>query len=588
MKKILLLILFLVIGEMAFAQVEMVPVGHSVYGFLKRMQLEGFIPEYNSASLPLSRGEVAEYLISIKSKVENYKEQKSGVSSQKSEIESKVQEKEVKKLGIYEVRLGSVDKKLLEDFLVEFGYEVNKDLKKSSSLFKGGNLFDNDKQKFLYGYVDSNVSFFLDGMGSYYQLGSKGDSLGNHLLPLGELGFRIRGTLFNSVGYYIRASNGQKLGGTVEDVNFGAAIEPRLRANTKFFYEKKNFDFFEGHFRYQTQSRWLAVTLGREYLSQGFGYIDKMFLSTNTAPFDFIKLDLGYKSLKYSFTYGSLKGDSLGRDLNWKSIATHRLDVNATNWFKFGFSESIIVVNTPFSFTYLNPMSFLISADLNTGADESFKNNSILGIDFELLPFKNVAIQGTFLIDDLNFDTMFKNDYTSNDNKFGYQTGLLWNNAFMISALTMAVEYTRLDPFVYSHKSNKSQFTNWQLPLAHNLPPNSDEIAIKLDFNITNRLKIGFKYQHQRSGEGFEYDSLGVMVINYGGNINVGNFNTKIKDKFLQGNRVDRDFFTFNFSFEPIRQYYLAFQYQYRVQNLFYQGKRVEDNVFWMRVSVDY
>ena len=64
--------------------------------------------------------------------------------------------------------------------------------------------------------------------------------------------------------------------------------------------------------------------------------------------------------------------------------------------------------------------------------------------------------------------------------------------------------------------------------------------------------------------------------------------NTKIKDKFLQGNRVDREIFTIGFNFEPIRQYYINFQYQYKVQNLFYAGDRVEDNLFWMVLRIDY
>ena len=71
-------------------------------------------------------------------------------------------------------------------------------------------------------------------------------------ITLGELGFRVRGTLYNSVGYYLRASNGQKLDGDTDAVTFARKTDPKLFAQYKFEYEQKNFDTFDGYLRYQT------------------------------------------------------------------------------------------------------------------------------------------------------------------------------------------------------------------------------------------------------------------------------------------------------------------------------------------------
>ncbi|MBC8485362.1 MAG: hypothetical protein H8D45_04900 [Bacteroidetes bacterium] len=559
--KILLLsvLLLLSIGT-SYSQVELVSPSHPVYDYLKRMQLEGLIHAYNSANIPISRGEVAGYL---------------------------------KIIGENSGKLTGIDKQFLSDYKVEFEYDMTGLTKNQSSLFsKTGisNLFNDKKQKYLYNYVDSNVTFFLDGIGSLSQRGSDGDSIGINSILLGEIGFRMRGTLFNSVGYYLRLSNGQKLNGDSKDVKFAAYTDPKLKANTKFTHEEKNFDTFEGYLRYQTERNWLALTVGREAIYNGFGYIDRLFLSNNTVPFDFIKLDLAYKAIKYTFIYGSIKGDSLGRDLDWKNIVTHRLDINFSKHFKLGLSEAIITSNSPFDFTFLNPISFLTSADLNTGALQTTENNTLTGIDFEITPAKNLAFQGSLLIDDLTFETVFKDDSTANENKFAYQLGALWTNAFTVPNITLALEYTRLDPFVYSHRSNKNTYTNWGMSLGHALPPNSDEIAAKLKVDITSRLRFDFLYQKQRSANGFLYDSLGNVIKNYGGNINRGDHDQPRygKNEFLEGNRVDRHIFTLNLVYEPIRQYFLFLKYQYRISDLLYLSKKIKDSYYWITLRIDY
>ena len=560
LKILLTAILFVSICSSVYSQVELVSPSHTVYDYLKRMQLEGIIPGYNSANIPISRGEIADYLKVIN---ENSK------------------------------KLSSIDKQFLSDYKIEFEYDMTGLTKNQSSLFSRtgfSNIFNDKKQKYLYNYVDSNVTFFLDGLGSLSQRGSNGDSVGINSILLGEIGFRMRGTFFNSVGYYLRLSNGQNFNGDSNDVNFAANTDPKLKANTKFTHEEKNFDTFEGYIRYQTQKRWLSLFVGREAIYNGFGYIDRLFLSDNTIPFDCIHLQLAYKALKYSFIYGSIKGDSLGRDLDWKNIVTHRLDIQFSKHFRLGFSEVIITSNSPFDFTFLNPISFLTSADLNTGPEQTMENNALSGIDMEIIPAKNIAFQASLLIDDLTFETLFKSDSTANENKFGYQVGCLWTNAFTIPNVTLALEYTRLDPFVYSHRSNKNSYTNWDLSLGHALPPNSDEIAANLKVDITSRLRFNFLYQMQRSGTGFLYDSLGNVIKNYGGDINRGDFDQPKygRNKFLDGNRINRHIFTFDLVYEPIRQYFLYLKYQYKISDLLYLSKTMKDSYYWVTLRIDY
>jgi len=557
MKKFFITAIFVVAANLLFAQVELVPPSHPVYDYLKRMQLLNVIDDYNSSVIPVSRQQIAGYLKIINEK---------------------------------KAKLNNLDISILRDYMVEFEYDMNKTVNSSYSLFKKfdvSEIFGDKKQKYLYNYVDSNTSLFFDINGFLSQRNSNGDSLGNHSILLGELGVRVRGTLFDAVGFYLRMSNGQKIKGNQDDIDMSIKTYPKLSANTKYRYENNNFDTYEGYLRYSTKNEWLSLTAGKEALLTGFGYVDKLFLSDNTVPFSYIKLDLKYKSLHYYYLYGSLKGDSLGKDLSSKNIATHRLNINFSSVFRFGFFESIIISESPFNFTYLNPLSFLRSADYDAGElVGGNRNNAIMGFDMEIHPVRKLAFQASLLIDDLNFSTLFK-DGSKNDNRFGYQFGSIWTDAFAVSGLTASAEYTRLDPFVYSHRTNKSQYTNWALPLGHNLSPNSDEIAVKLSAYIYNRLNVKFTYRHQRTADRIvlKGDSL---IENYGGNINRGDGDMVRKNVFLSGDRTDRDIFTFDFIWQPLRQYFLEFKYQYKISNLLYASKKYKDAYFFLTARIDF
>ncbi|MFZ1320744.1 MAG: capsule assembly Wzi family protein [Ignavibacteria bacterium] len=559
MKKLFLIVTFfiLILGKNSDAQVEYVQVNSPVYHFLERMLTMKVITGYNPAVIPISRGAVADYLKVI---IENTN------------------------------KISSTDKKILADFKVEFQYELTGELKRSTSFFNNTDHFlSDDYQKYLYSYSDSNATLFLDGLASLSGRGSKGDSIGRNSIGLGELGFRVRGTLYDKVAYYLRASNGQKLWGDSSDVTFARNTDPKLYAQYKFQYEQKNFDTFDGYLRYQTAENWLALTVGRNPVYQGFGFIDRLYLSHNTVPFDFLKLDLAYKAVTYSFLYGSIRGDSLGTPLDAKNIATHRLDVSFGNNFRMGLFESVIISNSPFSFTFLNPISFLTSAELSKASQtgDNNANNSILGLDAFVMPVKNLAFQGSFLVDDLEFSTLFK-DNAQVTNKFAWQLGGLWSNAFTLPNLDMRIEYTLLEPYVYSHVSNKSTYTNWDLPLGHHLEPNSDEIAVRFNYDFTNRINLNLMYQFQRSANGIVTDSAGRVLVNYGGNRNNATGYSYSDPEFLKGNRINRSIITANFTWEFLRQFYIEFNYVHRAIDNIYQSVKFNDDYGFATIRIDY
>ncbi len=537
------------------AQIELVPVSHKIYQFFNQLHKEGVIKNYNNASIPFDRKEAADFLKTIS-------ENSNGLSN--------------------------TEKSILNDLLIEFSYDLDSNLENSYSPFEGstsGNIFDNTKQKYLYAYADSSASLFFDGTAFISHRRFETESFNNTALTLGEYGFRVRGTLFNNVGYYLRASSGQQITGSTYSRTVAASYDPKLHSTTKFLSEKY-FESFEGYLRFATNNNSVAFTLGREAINIGTGYIDKLFIGGNAAPFDFGKIDIKYKGIRYSFLYGNIRGDSLGVALKSKNIVNHRVDISFSNSFRLGIYEAVILSNESISFSYLNPVSFLFSADL--GAQPANGSNSMIGLDLEILPFKNIGFQSSLLIDDFDFKLIGKDTPQSNNNRFGWQFGLFYSNAFGIKNLYCAVEFTHLDPFTYSHKTNKSNYAHWGLPLGHSLKPNSDEIAVKLDYWITSRLRTSFKFQHQRTGEGIVFDDEENLIRNYGADINRGDGLYLAKAYFLDGERINNDIFTFDILFEPIRQYFIHLTYTGRLIDKIYVPQKFADHFFYFTISTDF
>jgi hypothetical protein len=310
----------------------------------------------------------------------------------------------------------------------------------------------------------------------------------------------------------------------------------------------------------------------------------------NSAPFDFIKFDLSYKKVKYTFLHSSIVGaDSSGKQLESKYLVFHRVEFGPlfNNVMRFGFSEMLVYSNVPINLAFLNPLSFLTSADLNTELPGKNSNNTLIAIDAQFYPVKKLSLQGTWLIDDLNFATLGKSSEIGNDNKFGFQWGINWQDAFTLKNLNLIYEYTRIDPFVYSHRDINNSYTNWNLPIGAALNPNSDEHAIKMTYDFNSRLNLSVTFKHQRSGMNIT-DSTGKIITNVGSNILHGENDFLIKNIFLQGLRVDRNIIIAELTWQPIRQYFFSIKYESRAFNYVDDNRTLSDNIFWGTFRVDY
>ena len=158
--------------NITFAQVENVPIENGVYTFLKEMKVKGIISFIREDDPVLSRFEVKDILVQISNHI---------------------------------TELSSTEKKILEKYLFEFSDSIDPDT--ASQLFNSENGFFSDldqmltdKVKYLYAYQEPENNIYFEWLGHFYhgQDFSKNSAVNSNLY---DIGFRIRGTVFNHLGY---------------------------------------------------------------------------------------------------------------------------------------------------------------------------------------------------------------------------------------------------------------------------------------------------------------------------------------------------------------------------------------------------
>lgn len=481
-------VLIFLLCSLSYSQTENVPANHSVYSFLKRMELKNIITNYQDAVLPLSRKEIAQFIIQIEKN---------------------------------KAKLTETETAILTDYKVEFENDLYKSAENSFSLFgRGDDVVSgmvrgtfHDKEKHIYTYADTVINIFVDGLMNIDYRRSTGNGLHANVSFI-EVGPRVRGTIYDKLGYYFQLTNSQ-FWGSREVLQMDKRIRQSFALTTP---ESKNFDFVEGYLRYDAGI--ISAQVGRERVLWGNSYGDKLFISDYHRVFDAVRMDVDYKNFKYTFLHGWLlgkPGDSFPLNSGAsepivadKYIAAHRFEYAINNYLNLGFQELSIYSNRSVDLGYLNPITFFESVQRS----RQERDNGFLAFDFQVRPVEGYEIQSTLFFDDIEIPKLGRDRW---ENKYAFQLGLMAVNPLRIPSTNFILEYTRVDPYMFSHnRSRENEYSSNNVLLGTQIGPNAESWLFGSDHFITNRLTLTSKFEYQRSGEN-SYDSSGVLIKNVGG-----------------------------------------------------------------------
>lgn len=538
MKKIILTLFFLT--SAVSAQVGYVEYNHPVYNFLERMDALHIIQNYNEFELPKTHSQIATYLTeAIKNKN----------------------------------RLTPVDENILRDFIVEFEYNLKHTTNNYLSLFSELNFshFNSEKEKYLYFYTDKDkASLFVNFIGDISVLHQRnivtGNSLGSTIFNFGG---KIRGSLYNKIGFYIKGTNGTFSGNRNLAINTGSR-----RYNYKAHHSvtssnlgKDFFDETEGYL--MADFKYVSAEIGRNRKVLGYGPV-KYLLSDNSPVMDYLSFNLNYKILNFSYFHGKLLGiphtisDPSQGSINTvpdKFMAYHRIGLNFSKDFQMGLGEIVIYANRSIDLSYLNPFTFYKSVE-HANQD---RDNSMLFFDFANNSIQGLKFYSTIMLDDIDFGKLGTGWY---GNQMLLNLGLYSANLYKYFPLEINLQYLRIDPYVFTHRILESNYTNLGYSLGTDIPPNSETFILGFNYHFTYRLSGSIKFNYTLHGAN-EVDKNNDVTVNHGGNISVGHRTSDSETVyFLEGLREVFRNYIFELKYEPINNILFTFSVIYTHNNL--------------------
>lgn len=293
-------------------------------------------------------------------------------------------------------------------------------------------------------------------------------------LFLNTRGLSLRGRIANKIGFAAYMTDNQER----DPLYVQQWIKDRKAVPGEGFYkdfkDPGGVDYFDarGYFTFNI-TKYIDVVFGYDKNFIGNGY-RSLYLSEFPNSNLFLKFNTRIWKLNYQNLFMEIQnadnriGDKL---IGKKYAAMHHLDVNIGRWLNIGLFEGVIFGRVDhFDFSYLNPIIFYRSIEQQNGSYD----NSIVGFDFKANVAKRFQFYGQVVLDEFKLSEI-KADDGWWGNKWAFQLGAKYIDAFNIKNLDLQVETNRIRPFTYSHRDSVANYTHYNQPMAHPLMANFQE-----------------------------------------------------------------------------------------------------------------
>lgn len=487
----------------ANAQNVSVPIGHPVYNFLERLEAYGIFSSFALRVQPVTRDGVLRML-------------KKADSSLTAD-------------------LTSAEQASLRRYLSEF----------SDPPPGQDRSVRHDGEPHMLRLAEGGRQIFVDLLASQEFDFRRGGRSGEKNISRTLGGVRVRGDLAGSLGFFVEATNTLERGADDSLETFRPdAGAPVTLSGASAFKDQALAAFF-------LRLPWLRVEIGRNRLSWGSSPVSQLGLGRDNMPVDLVRLELTWRPFQFSYVHAVLRADPR------RYFAGHRLDV-ALGWRGgVGLYEGVIYGGRNVEFQYLNPLMVYHTAEHLLGD----RDNNVLGIDFTFWPQRGKKIYGEIFIDDLSLE--FPID-TYWGNKLAYLFGAFIARPLGWRDAEMRVEYTRIDPYVYTHDDRTNVYAHSGESLGSPLGPNADRFSLAAAYQPHRDVRFSASYLHDRKGKG---------------DILTPHHETNGKSKgFLKGTLETADEWRMAMSVQIRRDVYVDLEYGWRqVRNVALVGGRDEN-----------
>ncbi|MEO1451425.1 MAG: hypothetical protein AAFV07_17975, partial [Bacteroidota bacterium] len=334
---------------------------------------------------------------------------------------------------------------------------------------------------------------------------------------LNTRGAVLRGSIGNKLGFYTELSDNIQRAQQFLYQEYSERERLPGEGFVKQFGDANGLDYFHtrGYITYQPWS-FMRLKFGQDRAFWGQGY-QSLQLSDHAANYLLFNISTRIWKLEYvnHFTqfidFIQNKNDTEGT-FPRKYGAYHLLNYHINPRLSIGLFESVIYAaqmpngTRGLELQYLNPIIFYRSVEQYIGSPD----NAFLGFTWRANFFKRLQFYGQFMLDDYNYSR--RNDGTGFwGNKFGWQGGLKYIDAFNISTLDLQIESNRIRPYTYQHFNVASNFTQFGQSLGHGAGGNLQDLHLIARYRPWPAWEFMGHYMWLQQGREIEGDPL-----NYG------------------------------------------------------------------------
>jgi hypothetical protein len=288
------------------------------------------------------------------------------------------------------------------------------------------------------------------------------------LIVQGGLGkkFNFSASVYESQGRFAQYFN--QYAESLKAFGPDPAIIPGRGIGKRFKEDGYDYPVAEAYLSY-APAKFLNIQFGHGKNFIGDGY-RSLLQSDVASPYPFLKLNTKFWKIKYTNTWMWLKDvrpevTEDGAFLT-KYMANHYLSWNVSKRLNIGLFESVMWTNTNdrgFDINYLNPLIFYRAIEFETGQGAG---NAIVGASAKYKWNNKVNLYGQFILDEFSLNDV-KAGNKSWKNKFGYQLGVKYFDAFKVDNLLLQAEYNQVRPYTYSHNTIVLNYAHNNQPMAH-------------------------------------------------------------------------------------------------------------------------
>jgi len=368
-------------------------------------------------------------------------------------------------------------------------------------------------------------------------------------LQVGKDNSDLKYTYNNTRAVKIQGGIGQKFGFSASiyesQGRFASYINDYNKAHRVVIGRGKYKGFKENGFDYPVAEAYLSYSpnsifnfqfgQGKNFIGDGYR---SLFLSDVASPYPYLKISTTFWKIRYTNMWLFL--DDIRRDLasngeqTRKFVGIHHLSYNVNSKLNISLFESVISNNengNQFDISYFNPIILYRAAEFNKG---SKLGNALVGLSSSYKIKPNIFLYGQFILDEMTISQLKKNNgYWAN--KYGFQLGYKYFNAFGIPNLMLQGEANMVRPFTYSHRKSTLNYGHFNEAMAHPWGANFYEL-IGIARYTKNRWFANAKLVVGKKGFDIEGDTA-----SYGGDIFVS-YDERVQDfnnDIAQGNTTN-------------------------------------------------